>query len=108
MGATAMTITDQKADKVRAEIAGEWQRLHDYVAAEWQRIEERLAAERRRLADEIVAADARIMFILDRLQEMLASDGNPAEMLAEVEELRNQLAARRTGVAPAETGSKLN
>jgi hypothetical protein len=103
-----MTITDQEADKVRAEVAREWQHLHDYLAAEWQRIEERLAAERRMLADEIAAADARIMFILDRLQEILTSGGSAAEMFAEVEELRARLAAFHARVPLPGAASKLS
>jgi hypothetical protein len=88
-----MTITDEEADKVRAEIASEWQRLRDDLAAERQRIEERLAVERRMLAAEIAAADARIMFILDRLQEIMASGGSIVGMLAEIEDLRARLPA---------------
>src|SRR5262245_47926826 len=39
-----MTITDHEVDKVRAEIAREWQRMQDRLLVEAARIEDRLAA----------------------------------------------------------------
>jgi hypothetical protein len=110
-----MTITDQKLEQLqadlRAEFAREWQRIRDMrdrLAAEAARIDDRIAAHRHWVEERLAAENARIMFIFDRLRVILASGGSSAEMLAEVEDLRADLAAGRTGVSPAGTVSKLN
>jgi hypothetical protein len=85
---------------MRAEVTREWQRMQDRLSLEAARIEGRLAAHRQDIDDRLANADARITFILDRLRAILANDGSDAEKLAEVEELRTDLAAFRSGVRP--------
>jgi hypothetical protein len=82
---------------MRAEITREWQRMQDRLSLEATRIEDRLAAHRQDFENRLANADAHITFILDRLQVILASDGSDAEKLDEVEDLRADLAATRTG-----------
>jgi hypothetical protein len=89
---------EQLVADVRAEIVREWQRMQDRLSVEAARIEDRLAAHRQDIENRLANADARITFILDRLQVILASDGSDAEKLAEVEVLRADLAAGRIGV----------
>src|SRR5262245_13111072 len=95
----AMTITNQEADKLRAEIAREWQRMQDWISTEAARIEDRTAAHRQDIEHRLATADAHITFIFDRLRAILASDGSDAEKLAEVENLRADFAASRSGVS---------
>jgi hypothetical protein len=82
---------------MRAEVTREWQRMQDRLSLEAARIEDRLAAHRQDIENRLANADARITFILDRLQVILASDGSDAEKLDEVENLRADFAASRTG-----------
>jgi len=88
---------EQLVADMRAEVTREWQRMQDRLSLEATRIEDRLAAYRHDIENRLANADARITFILDRLQVILASDGSNAEKLDEVEDLRADLAATRTG-----------
>jgi len=89
---------EQLVADVQAEIAREWQRMQDRLSVEAARIDDRLAAHRQDFENRLATADARITFILDRLRAILASDGNDAEKLAEVEDLRAELAAGHSAV----------
>src|SRR5262245_53269749 len=91
---------EQRVADARAEIAREWQRLQDWLSAEAARIEDRVEAHRQDIEHRLATADARVRFILDRVRAILASDGNDAEKLAEVEHLGAELAAGRSGVGP--------
>src|SRR5262245_55504630 len=91
---------EQRVADAQAKIAREWQHMLDRVLVEAARIEDRIEAHRQDIEHRLAAADARITFILDRLQAILSSDGNDAEKLAEVEDLRAELAAGRSGVLP--------
>jgi hypothetical protein len=91
---------EQLVADMRAEVTREWQRMQDRLSLEAARIEDRLAAHRQDIENRLANADARITFILDRLRAILADDGSDAEKLAEVEELRTNLAAFRSGVLP--------
>jgi hypothetical protein len=92
---------EQRVADVRAEIAREWQRMLDRVLVEAARIEDRIEAHRQDIEHRLAIADARNAFFFDRLRAILASDGDDAEKLAEVEDLRAELAAGRSGVGPA-------
>src|SRR5262245_49290738 len=79
---------EQRVADARAEIAREWQRMLDRVLVEAARIEDRIEVHRQDIERALATADARNMFILDRVRAILANDGNDAEKLAEVEDLR--------------------